>query len=377
MHFDFGLVSADSHVTEPPDCYERFIDPEYRDRVPHVVSDARGGERYLIPGLDDMAVPMGLIGSAGRDASTIRYHARQADEWHRSGWDPTCRLADQDLDGVTAEVLFASVGVPLGVHPDLDYRKACMVAYNRWLEEYCSVAPNRLYGVGQAAVRSGPDAALELESISSQGFRAVMMPGLPGEGDYDDPSYDPMWAAAVDLGLPLCFHIVTVKSQTGLRGPGINAMMNTIRTCQDIVGMLIFSGVFDRHPDLKVVLVESDAGWAPHYAWRLDHVYDRHRHWNKTLELHNRPSAYFFENVWLTFQNDWSALRLLPELAADRLMWANDFPHSDSTWPHSRELVGEHLDGIAPGQVRSILRDNCVELFGLDAPERVGAPALS
>ncbi len=370
MDFDYGLVSADSHVTEPPDCYERFIDPAFRDRVPHVVTDERGGQRYLIPGLDQMAVPMGLIGSAGRESSKIRYHAREAGEWQRSGWDPTVRTADQDVDGVIAEILYPSVGVPLGVHPDLDYRHACMTAYNRWLLEFCSVAPRRLYGAGQAALRDGADGAREIQEIAAQGFVGVMMPGLPGVADYDDPSYDPVWAAAVETGLPLCFHIVTVKSQTGLRGPGINAMMNVVRTCQDIIGTLIFSGVFDRFPELRIVGVEADAGWAPHYAWRMDHVYERHRHWNKTQQLDRLPSEYFWGNVWLTFQNDWSALQLLDALDVDRLMWANDFPHSDSTWPNSRALLGKHLEGTDPLAARKILRDNCVELFGLDVVDR-------
>ncbi|MFN8050325.1 MAG: amidohydrolase family protein [Acidimicrobiales bacterium] len=370
MNLDYGLISADSHVTEPPDCYARFIDPAYADRVPHIVTDARGGERYLIPGLDEMAVPMGLIGSAGRESSAIRYHARRPDEWQRSGWDPTCRIADQDRDGVIAEILYPSVGVPLGVHPDLDYREACMVAYNRWLEEYCAVAPDRLYGVGQASMRDGRSGAAEMRTIKAQGFRGVMMPGLPGFADYDDPSYDHVWAAAVELDLPLCFHIVTVKSQTGLRGPGINAMLNVVRTCQDIIGMLIFSGVFDRYPDLRIVGVESDAGWAPHYAWRMDHVYERHRHWNKTIELDRLPSEYFFGNVWLTFQNDWSAIRVIGELNVERLMWANDFPHSDSTWPDSRQLLSDHLADLDPADTRRIVRDNCAELFSLEVPER-------
>lgn len=370
MNFDYGLISADSHVTEPPDCYERFIDPAYRDRAPHIVSDERGGERYVIPGLDEMAVPMGLIGSAGRPSSAIRYHAREPGEWQRSGWDPSYRLADQDSDGISAEILYPSVGVPLGIHPDLDYREACMAAYNCWLEEYCAFAPDRLYGVGQASMRDGRAGASELLRIKSQGFRGVMMPGLPGFADYDDLSYDPVWSTAAELGVPLCFHIVTVKSQTGLRGPGINAMLNVVRTCQDIIGMLVFSGVFDRHPDLKVVGVESDAGWAPHYAWRMDHVYERHRFWNKTIELDRLPSEYFFENVWLTFQNDWSAIRVISELNVERIMWANDFPHSDSTWPHSRELLTEHLSDLDPADARRIVRDNCAELFGLEVPER-------
>jgi predicted TIM-barrel fold metal-dependent hydrolase len=200
-----------------------------------------------------------------------------------------------------------------------------------------------------------------------------MMSGQPGEKDYDDPSYDRLWAAAVDMELPLCFHILTNRAYGGHRGPTINALLNVVRSCQDILGMLIYSGVFDRYPDLKVVCVESDAGWAPHYAYRMDHIYNRHRFWNKAPELKKLPSEYFFENIWLTFQDDWTAFQVKDHLNIERIMWANDFPHSDSTWPLSQELLTEHAANLSPHEARRILRDNCVELFGLDVPEQPAA----
>ena len=370
---DYGFVSADSHVTEPPDCYQQFIDPAFRDRAPHIVHDDRRGDLYVIPGLDTMSVPMGLVAAAGEESSQMTFSGRDFADWHRGGWDPTYRLADQDRDGVVAEMLFATVGMPLCGHPDLDYRRACMEAYNRWLVEYCSFAPTRLYGAGQAAIKNADDGVDELAAIKAQGFKAVMMSGMPGEADYDDPSYDRLWAAAVEMELPLCFHILTNPAYGGHRGPKINALLNVVRTCQDIIGLLVFSGVFDRHPDLKVVCVESDAGWAPHYAYRMDHIYNRHRFWNKTPELSRLPSEYFFDNVWMTFQDDWTAIRMRDQLNVERLMWANDFPHSDSTWPLSQQLLDEHMAGVDPVDQRRILRDNCVELFGLEAPERLAA----
>lgn len=248
-----------------------------------------------------------------------------------------------------------------------------MTAYNRWLQEYCSHAPDRLFGAGQAAVKNATDAVDELADIKKMGFKGVMMSGQPGEADYDDPSYDRLWAAAVDMELPLCFHILTNRGYGGHRGPKINALLNVVRSCQDILGMLIFSGVFDRHPDLKVVCVESDAGWAPHYAYRMDHIYKRHRFWNKAQVLKKLPSEYFFENIWLTFQDDWTAFQVKDHLNTNRIMWANDFPHSDSTWPLSQELLTEHAAQLTPHERRRILRDNCVELFGLDAPEQPAA----
>ncbi|MEL7209744.1 MAG: amidohydrolase family protein, partial [Actinomycetota bacterium] len=297
------------------------------------------------------------------------FNGRDFEDWHRSGWDPAHRLADQALDGIAAELLFASVGMPLCGHEDLDYRRVTMEAYNRWLQEYCSHAPDRLYGAGLAAVKDADGGVEEITAIAEQGFPAVMMSGMPGVADYDDPAYDRLWSAAVELGLPLCFHILTNKAYGGHRGPKINALLNVVRSCQDIVGMLIYSGVFDRHPDLRVVCVESDAGWAPHYAYRMDGIYERHRYWNKAPELARMPSEYFYENVYLTFQDDWTAFRVTDQLNPERILWANDFPHSDSTWPLSRQLLVEHTAHLDDVTRRRILRDNTVELFGLDAPE--------
>lgn len=367
--FEYGFVSADSHVTEPPDCYERFIDPAFRDRAPHIVHDEKRGDLYMIPGLDKMSVPMGLVAAAGEESGKMTFSGRNFADWHKSGWDPKYRQADQAKDGIAAELLFASVGMPLAGHPDLDYRRACMVAYNRWLAEYCSADPTRLFGAGQAAIKNADDGVEELKVIKEQGFPAVMMSGMPGEADYDDPSYDKLWSAAVEMDLPLCFHILTNKSYGGHRGPKINALLNVIRSVQDIVGTMVYSGVFDRHPKLKVVCVEADAGWVPHYTYRMDHIYNRHRFWNKAPVLSKLPSEYFFENIYLTFQDDWTAFKVLDQLNPNRIMWANDFPHSDSTWPLSQGLLAEHTANLDPKMIRRILRDNATELFGIDAPE--------
>jgi predicted TIM-barrel fold metal-dependent hydrolase len=374
---EFGCVSADSHVTEPPDCYREYIDPAYRDRAPHIVHDERRGDVYVIPGLDAMSVPMGLVAAAGEESREMTFSGRDFADWHRSGWDPAHRLADQARDGIAAEILYATVGMPLCGHEDLPYRRACMEAYNRWLADYCAHAPDRLYGCGLAAVADPEGGVEELTNIKEAGFVGVMMSGMPGTADYDDPSYDRLWAAAVDLDLPLCFHILTNPSYAGHRGPKINGLLNVVRSVQDIVGMLVFSGVFERHPGLRIVGVEADAGWAPHYCYRMDHIYTRHRFWNKVPEMSRLPSEFFGEQVWLTFQDDWTAFEMLDLLNPERIMWANDFPHSDSTWPLSQQLLAEHTSGIDPERRRRILRDNCVELYGLDAPEQPAVPAAA
>jgi uncharacterized protein len=360
-----SVISADSHVTEPPGTYIDRIEPRYRDRAPRLVHDARRGDIFVIDGLDT-PIPMGLVAAAGKDAHELSRFGVRFEELHRGGWDPDARMADQDRDGVSAEIVYPTVGMLLCNHPDFDYKKACFDAYNLWLAEFCSAHPDRLLGIGQTAMRSVEDGIADLGQIRRLGLRGVMMPGNPAVSDYDDPIYDPFYAAAVDLGLPLSFHILTSQQDTfKTRGPRLNGFMSIIRGCQDIIGMFVLGGVFERHPRLRVVCVEADAGWVPHYMYRLDHAWERHRYWLPAGALSRRPSEYFRENVYTTFQDDWVAFQVKDLCNIRRLLWANDFPHSDSTWPRSQELLREQAAHLTDAERALLLHDNVTELYGL------------
>jgi len=363
-------ISADSHITEPPDCYSARIDKAWADKAPHVIKHDKMGEIFVIPGMDK-PIPMGLIAAAGRDPKDLQFKTQDYRDLHPGGYDPIVRLTDQDRDGVYGEIIYPSVGMMLCNHPDFDFKRACFDAYNLWLEEFCDHAPDRLFGMPQLAMRSVEEGIADLKDLKARGFRGVMMPGNPAISDYDDPIYDPFWQAAVDLKMPLSFHILTSSdsSVAKTRGPKINSFQTIIRGNQDILGLFIFSGVFDRVPDLKIVCVEADAGWAPHWMYRADHAYKRHRYWLKCDELQRLPSDYFMENIYLTFQDDWSAFAQKDHLNVERLMWANDFPHSDATWPWSQEMLAEHTAGLSEHEKARILRDNVRELYDLPIPD--------
>ena len=360
-------ISADSHVTEPPNCYLDHIDPAYRERAPHVVRHDKFGDIFVIDGMDD-PIPMGLIAAAGRDPATLKWGGTKIEDWHRSGWDASYRQADQERDGVAAEIIYPSVGMMICNHSDFDYKQACFTAYNRWLQAYCAEAPGRLYGMAQLAMCSVEGGIAELERAHEMGFKGVMMPGDPQHADYDHGDYDPFYEAAVALGLPLSFHVLTsrrAKLDTG-RGPKINGFPAIIRANQDIIGTFIFGRVFVRHPDLKLVCVEADAGWAPHFMYRMDHAYKQHRYWMKFEAMERLPSEYFKEHVYLTFQDDWIAFEFRHHLNVERLMWANDFPHTDSTWPTSQELLARHTADLPQDERDRIVHDNVAELYGLE-----------
>jgi len=151
----------------------------------------------------------------------------------------------------------------------------------------------------------------------------------------------------------------------------MNFAVGIIRSNQDLLSLLVYGGVFERHPQLRVVCVEADASWAPHWMHRMDHYYDRHRYM-RTLELSRAPSEYFQEHVYLTFQDDWPAFQMTGLLNPNRLMWANDFPHSDSTWPWSRELLARHTGDVPQAERQRILHDNVAELYGLGSTPTAG-----
>jgi len=197
-----------------------------------------------------------------------------------------------------------------------------------------------------------------------------MMPGNPAQEDYDSPIYDAFWETAIELGLPLSFHILTDRNyqfRNSIRGPKMNGFLAIVRGCQDIMGMLVLGGVFERHPQLRIVCAEADAGWVPHYMYRMDHAYKRHRYWLPAGQtLSKLPSEYFFENIYTTFQDDWVAFETANLMNWRRLMWANDFPHSDSTWPWSQDMLKQHRAHLEPDQQDAILGGNVATLYGLD-----------
>src|ERR1700687_2979807 len=360
------IISADSHITEPPGTYVDRIDAKYKDTAPHMIHDEKLGDVFLVKDFP-RPINVALAAAAGKDASELKTYGAKFEEMHRGGWDPNARMADQDRDGVAAEVIYPTVGMVLCNHRDFDYKKACFDAYNIWIAEYCAAHPDRLIGLGQTAMRSVEEGIADGRKMKEMGLRGVMMPGNPQLSDYHDPIYAPFWEAVIEMKMPLSFHILTSKQDSfKTRGPRMNSFMSIIRGNQDLIGTFIFGGVFQRHPQLKVVCVEADAGWVPHYMYRMDHAYKRHRAWMlKGRELEKKPSEYFREHIYTTFQDAWVAFAMKDMCNTRRRMWANDFTHSDSTWPWSKEILAEHTKTLSEQEKNWILLANVAELYNL------------
>jgi uncharacterized protein len=361
------IISADSHVAEPPETYIARIDKKFKQRAPVMVHDERRGDIFLIEG-SKQPIPLALVSAAGKAPEELSPKGAVWDKLHKGGWDPHARIEAQNQDGIAAEVLYPSVGMEICNIPDVDLKKACMDAYNLWLAEFCAPYPARLIGLGQAAVRTPEDGIMDLETIKKLGFKGVMLPGRPGVTDYNDPMYDEFFEAAIALDLVCSFHILTSGEglKQGYRGSKINSFMSIVRGNQELMSMFVFDGIFMRHPKLKIVSVEADGGWVPHFMYRMDHAYQRHRHWMRGRELDKRPSEYFREHIYFTFQDDYTAFLFKDHMNIERMMWANDYPHSDSTWPWSQQVLKEQLSHMTEDEKNLVLHDNVANLYKLD-----------
>jgi len=378
----YPAVSADSHVVEPPNCYVDYIDPRFRDRAPRVERHPSGRDHFVIEGLEH-SVPLGFIDGAGITPSerqrTLR--TKTFDDVRPGAYRGAARLADLDRDGIEAEVIYASVGMVLCTHPDVEYKDACFKAYNRWLEAFCADGSGRLFGLAQTAVKSIDSAIEDFRLAKKQGHVGMMMVGDPVYEDYDHPDYDALWQCATDLEMPICFHILTAKRGSTEhafkpeRGHPLNAFMGIIRAIQDIVGLFTLGGVFERNPGLELVSAESDAGWLAHYMYRMDHAVHNAKDDGLLRGLSKLPSEYIRSNVWTTFQDDWVAFKMKDLVNVERLLWANDYPHTDSTWPRSQQLLEQHASELSEKERHAILRGNVIDLFKLPIASRPEAAA--
>ncbi len=367
-----GVISADSHIVEPPNCYVDFIDPKFREDAPRVERLPNGNDTYVIKDMK-RTIPMGFLDGAGMKVAERKKHAENIkfDDIRVGGYDAKARLADMDIEGTAAEIIYASVGMVLCTHPDPIYKGAAMQAYNRWLQSFCEGAPNRLFGLAMTPILTVDSAIADFRRAKEMGMVGIMMPGNPAEGEYDQPQYDALWECAVDLDLPICFHILTAKGDgvdealRGKRGHPLNGFMGIIRAVQDIMGMMVLGGVFERHPKLKLVTAEGDAGWMPHYMYRMDHAAYTAADDGVIKGLSKHPSEYIKSNVYMTFQDDYTAFRNANEENYKQLLWANDYPHTDSTWPNSQALLAKHASKLPAHQIQAILRENTARLFNL------------
>lgn len=387
---NFKLISADSHVNEPPQTWER-VQKEYGDRAPRIVKDPPGvpkGTWLLTEGLAPIGCSHFSIGLVAdkpdgisqfdmdKFAKTLDFNATYRYEDYPGGWDPAGRLKDQDRDGVDAEILFASPSRFFYGLTDAAFQRAILHSYNAWLHEFCSYNPKRLYGLPLLSILEVEKTVEDVYKYAKLGFKGAQIPtGIKG-GGYYEPQYEPIWAAAEDTGLVLNVHTSSTQGEqrTHFEGPREEdprtlpmGFASRQVHAQKFLGHMIFSGVFDRHPKLKVVCAEYDVGWVSHVYQQVDFAYGRTSTYDADLDVHQlRPSEYLKRNVFFTYQDDRAGVLTTPVYGEDNYLWASDYPHGVTTFPHSQPTIDRNCEGIEPSVKRKLGRENVIKVYGLD-----------
>ena len=391
---DFKLISADSHVNEPPEAWAR-VQKQYGERAPRVVKDPPGvpkGTWLLIDGLPPVGLShysKGLVVGKNHGISeveqekhfeTVRFNENFRYEDYPGGWEPAARLRDQDIDGVAAEILFSSAVRQLYSVADEPFQRAIFRSYNAWLQEFCSHNPERLIGLAILSILDIEHAVADIGEYSKAGFRGVQIPTRIKDSGYYEAKYEPIWAALEETGMIVNVHTsatqgVARKHYEGPRDVDPKkqslGLANKQAPAQQFLGNLILSGVFDRHPRLKVVCAEFDVGWVANLVQQVDYWFGRASTYDAEKNINKQPpSAYFKSNAFFTYQDDRAGVLTTPVFGADNFLWASDYPHGVTTWPNSQATVERNCAGIDPAVKRKLNRDNVAKLYGLIQPTK-------
>ena len=373
----YNVISADSHIVEPPNLYENMIEPKFRSRAPRMERHrTRNGQEYDAWYLDGMRV--GTVGSviqAGRrfeDPGTIDFLGVWEDV-RKAAYDPHAMLEELEVDGVWGACLQPSQGLFWYRLPDGELLSALCRAYNAWIADFCRAVPGRFRGIGMLNVDDVDDACQELERCAELGLAGAFIPVYPlADRPYRHASYDRLWWTAQDLGMPLLLHVATMRG--GVPGSEFTIDINELTAAglansdywlRYSLTAMIFAGVFDRYPRLKVGSVEHETAWVPHWLRQMDFTYRERpalaRAWRSRSAM--LPSEYWQRNMFVEFMEDDCGIRLRDVIGVDNMLWGNDFPHAESTWPKSREFLDRIFAGTPDVDRRKITADNAAKLF--------------
>jgi predicted TIM-barrel fold metal-dependent hydrolase len=366
----------------------------YRDKAPRTIKMPDGGDALVVEGQEPRPVPF-LDLRAGRSNETWQPFGVTVADTAGVG-PPEQRIAEQDQDGLEAEVLFPNMQMGPRLWrtmSDDDAYRAAVRAYNDWLgEEYCAVSRDRLLGLGVIPWTNLDDAVAELEHCARLGLRGVTLGVFPSGYGYPTPADDRFWAAAIAMKMPLTVHVAFDRQgprakQPTLEFPGADPKVIARlggRTIVEWVALpflgtaaamslaqTILSGVFDRLPDLQIFFAETRLGWVPFWMEEADYWYERHRHWSERLlnwkPLRQRPSDYVRQHVHFSVQHvERVAVELRHHMGTDHIMFATDFPHIECDWPNTRPFAERLFAGVPADEAFRIAAGNMLEFFHLE-----------
>jgi predicted TIM-barrel fold metal-dependent hydrolase len=372
---DMILVSVDDHVVEPPSMFANHVPASYRDRAPRVVRKSDGSDVWVFEG--NQLPNIGLNAVAGRPPDEYGVEPTSFDQLRAGCYDVHARIGDMNANGVLASMCFPTFPSFCGQlwrnTKDKDLALTMAKAYNDWhIDEWCGAYPGRFIPLAVPPIWEPGLMAEEIRRAARKGCHAVSFtenPEVLGLPSLHDPHWDPVWKTCCDEGTIVCIHI---GSGAGMSFTSMDAPVNVMITVQPITVFscaadLLWSRLFREFPDLKFALSEGGVGWIPYFLERADYVYKQHRAWTRQDFGDRLPSDVFREHVVTCFIDDPVGIRMRHAVGIDTMTWECDYPHSDTTWPHSPEALAAAFDGVPDDEVDKITHANALRHFRLDA----------
>lgn len=398
---DYKLISADSHMGDPPAAWAR-AQKEYPDRAPRIVKDPPGMGKGLWIFFDENISParsayyvMGLAvhdkpkgsthGGTKADAEAYKKYIENFNETftyedYPGGWEPNAYLANMDRDGIEAALLFSSPTRYNYTQKDAKFQRSVFNSYNEWLIEFAATAPKRLFPVPLLSVLDVEKAVHDIKDYAKRGIKTVQIPTRILGSGYYEPVYEPIWATAQDTGMVLNIHHNSDQNANRRKGEGKTTLIGprdadprqelikgtNFAPALECISNLIFSGVFDRYPKLRLAVSEFKTHWVAGLVQNIDYSEQRGSTYDPDRNVYKRrPSEYFHDNIFFTFENDRAGILTTPLFGEDNFMFASDYPHHVSTWPHSHKILADNCAGLPPHVMRKLGRDNANRIFNL------------
>lgn len=358
----YNVISSDSHIMEPGDLWTATIEKKYRDAAPRV--ERKDGMDYFVcKPLEP--VPVGSVkrGGASAEASGSTY---KREEMRPGGWDADERLKDSAIDGVDAEVIYPTFGIVLFKIEDQPFLHSIARAYNDWIAAFAGKHPARLRAVAMLPTDDIAWARTELRRVAKLGLVGAMIPGdQSSEKGYHTPYFDPLWAVAQEVDMPMSLHVGADRAKRELDTVRYFSTYGTRpHVIAESVMDMVFSRVFERFPKLKVVSVENDVCIFANVLERCDSLYKRRAKIGaQQLAGGVLPSDVFRDHVYATFIRDRAGIKARHEIGVGNIMWSSDYPHPACTWPDSPKQIAEHFAGVPKEETYKMVCGNAMKLY--------------
>ena len=368
------IIDADGHILEPPNLWKENLESKYKNRALYIDKDEEGWESLVIDGTISPTIRgMGVASGFGKPGELVFSKDFHYMDGPKGAYDPHERVKQLDADGLDAAVLFPTIGLLWeGEVNDPGLALAYNRVYNDWIADFCSHYPNRLYGVAHISLIDPEAAIIELKRAAKLGLKAVMLTPYPANGKaYGDTTYDPFWAVAQDIQMPVGLHVIARPdfhgsawyNHTTFHGSPFYFLSVTLGfDIQASFVSMFEGGTLERFPNLKLLVLEVGAGWVPHFIERMDSKWE---HSGFMTACKRPPSEYFRRQVWVGCDVDES---MIPPAAArwgsDKFFWSTDFPHFDG-FPDALNTLQNGIKELPPPDRQNILGDNAARAYDI------------